>query len=80
MAVMTKPTQELDSFILALNHHLVEMRQEHGGELPEAEDIASALNHLEFHTFRGRYWNAITVRKYLSSRAYNENKGKADEQ
>jgi len=76
---MTKPPQKLEVFLLALNQRLREMRQEHGGSLPDSEDIAATLNHREFHTFRGRKWNAATVRKYLSSKAYNEHMRRIDE-
>lgn len=69
----------LEAFILTLNQHLAEIRIEHLGELPESEAIASVLNQKEFHTFRGRKWNSATIRKYLSSKAYNENVGKENE-
>jgi hypothetical protein len=69
---MTNTPQEL-GHILALNQHLAQIRQEHGGLLTNSEGIASNLNQKEFYTFRGRKWNSATIRKYLSSKAYNEN-------
>ncbi len=76
---MTKPPRSMEAFILELNQRLREMRQEHSGSLPDSEEIASELNYKDFHTFRGRKWDAATVRKYLSSKAYNKNMRRINE-
>lgn len=57
-------------FITTINAALKRIHREDNGVFPKDDVIAASLNNQNLTTFRGRAWNAATVRKFLLSRAY----------